>query len=366
MTTYVIAPESTGLLAIGDEIASGTFSRVCALDDSRVIKIFSSRRQFARTTEANDAIRGCDGDIHVEEIASRGAYVGDRNTIVYYTIMPRYVMNMKNFVISYANEKNTGLPAVIVISLARQLFSALRALESAHIIHCDIKPSNILLRDAPRFSINTIESFDVVLCDFGSSRVTDESGACECAAVGTIPYVAPEILLGNSFNHAADIWSAMLTVFTIITGDQLIDVFNDDDLDYGGGIANVFIDADDDSQDTSMTDASTTDCGSREECAIDFPSMYAHIVLMYRTIGQPPERFCTIIAPEYYISNKPRYHRNIAAGNISKFMMDNYYALSQKHTVQIQDFMSLGLQYIDSDRCTADDILHHKFLAKKA
>ncbi|OZJ02858.1 hypothetical protein BZG36_03219 [Bifiguratus adelaidae] len=89
-----------------------------------------------------------------------------------------------------------GLSTNLVRVFSAQLLDALTVLNEARIIHCDLKPENVLLKN--------LESPTIKVIDFGS--------AChEASTVYTYIqsrfYRSPEILIGLPYNSAIDMWS---------------------------------------------------------------------------------------------------------------------------------------------------------------
>uniref|UniRef100_A0A674P6U4 Ribosomal protein S6 kinase related b n=1 Tax=Takifugu rubripes TaxID=31033 RepID=A0A674P6U4_TAKRU len=75
------------------------------------------------------------------------------------------------------------------------------------IIHRDVKMENILLTDNGHLR----------LADFGLSRRLERGGRA-FTICGTIQYMAPEVLSGGPYNHAADWWSLGILLFSLVTG----------------------------------------------------------------------------------------------------------------------------------------------------
>ncbi|KAM4742261.1 ribosomal protein S6 kinase-related protein-like isoform 2-T2 [Anableps anableps] len=91
--------------------------------------------------------------------------------------------------------------------LAAELGSALGFLHDLGIIHRDVKMENILLSDQGHLRLS----------DFGLSRRLNRGGRA-FTVCGTIQYMAPEVLSGGPYSHAADWWSLGILLFSLVTG----------------------------------------------------------------------------------------------------------------------------------------------------
>ncbi|TVU17145.1 hypothetical protein EJB05_33161, partial [Eragrostis curvula] len=77
------------------------------------------------------------------------------------------------------------------------------------IIHCDIKPENILLDDA----------FAPKVADFGLSP--SSSAATDHAMRGTVGYLAPEWIEGTAITTKADVFSYGMMLIKLISGTMI-------------------------------------------------------------------------------------------------------------------------------------------------
>lgn len=93
------------------------------------------------------------------------------------------------------------------------LFQACQTLEFLHIkdiIHGDIKPSNILI------SSDAQNNPSVKFTDFGFAEY--DKGRGQLGWKGTIPYLAPEIIRGEQYNHQIDLYSLGVMLYEVLTG----------------------------------------------------------------------------------------------------------------------------------------------------
>uniref|UniRef100_A0A7N9ATL0 Serine/threonine-protein kinase n=1 Tax=Mastacembelus armatus TaxID=205130 RepID=A0A7N9ATL0_9TELE len=102
------------------------------------------------------------------------------------------------------------LPERLTKFFITQILAALRHLHFKNIVHCDLKPENVLLASADPFP-------QVKLCDFGFARIIGEK-SFRRSVVGTPAYLAPEVLLNQGYNRSLDMWSVGVIMYVSLSG----------------------------------------------------------------------------------------------------------------------------------------------------
>ncbi|KAM7411527.1 hypothetical protein PAMA_021490 [Pampus argenteus] len=95
----------------------------------------------------------------------------------------------------------------------REMARALNALKGIGVIHTDLKLDNIMLMDCKR------QPFRVKLIDFGLALETFQ--VRPGMSVQPLWYRSPEVILGNPFTEAIDIWSLGMTMAHLLLGSSL-------------------------------------------------------------------------------------------------------------------------------------------------
>ncbi|XP_057212047.1 inhibitor of nuclear factor kappa-B kinase subunit beta [Triplophysa rosa] len=107
-------------------------------------------------------------------------------------------------------ENCCGMRETAVLTLIQDISSALTYLHGMRIIHRDLKPENIVLQQGEKRLVHKI-------IDLGYAKELDQSSLCT-SFVGTLQYLAPELLEQQKYTGAVDYWSFGTLVFECITG----------------------------------------------------------------------------------------------------------------------------------------------------
>lgn len=93
------------------------------------------------------------------------------------------------------NSGNRGFPAPTIRRLLKQITTALAFAHSLRLIHCDLKPENVLFR----LHVPMLRLIDFGSCCFEDARIY--------TYIQSRFYRAPEIILGAQYTQAIDVWS---------------------------------------------------------------------------------------------------------------------------------------------------------------
>lgn len=201
---------------VGEAIGRGGMAMVyhghdTLLDRDVAIKVLGSaaanatgsQQQFLREARAAAAL----SHPNIVSIYDAGVHGSER-----YIVM-EYVGGGSLFEVIQAD---APLPPREAVSIAAQLADALDYGHRRGLVHCDVKPQNVLLDDNGRPK----------LVDFGISRSIAATGALTDTIAGTAGYIAPEQLLGEQLDGRADVYSLGCLVYEMLSGDLPFEAAN--------------------------------------------------------------------------------------------------------------------------------------------
>ena len=104
------------------------------------------------------------------------------------------------------------------IALVAQVAEALDAAHDAGLVHRDVKPANVLIRDGP-------DGEHAYVCDFGLARHLSSASSLttDRGLVGTIDYIPPEQIEGGDIDGRADVYSLGCVLFECLAGARPFD-----------------------------------------------------------------------------------------------------------------------------------------------
>ncbi|XP_014612143.1 PREDICTED: serine/threonine-protein kinase grp-like [Polistes canadensis] len=108
-------------------------------------------------------------------------------------------------------EPDIGMPKYEAQRYFKQLICAVEYLHSRGVAHRDLKPENLLLDDNDNLKIT----------DFGLATIFRVQGRERTLEkkCGTLPYVAPEVLVQAYYAEPADIWSCGIILVALLCGE---------------------------------------------------------------------------------------------------------------------------------------------------
>ena len=113
-------------------------------------------------------------------------------------------MNLYEFIKAH---EFRGFSLKLIRRFAKQLLSSLVLLKSHRVIHCDLKPENVLLAHPAHSEIKVI--------DFGSSCLENEK---VYTYIQSRFYRSPEVILGMTYGMPIDMWSLGCILAELLTG----------------------------------------------------------------------------------------------------------------------------------------------------
>ncbi|KAK8814073.1 hypothetical protein WA538_000424 [Blastocystis sp. DL] len=93
----------------------------------------------------------------------------------------------------------------------RHIGGAIRELHRRNILHLDVKPENVIF-------VSRDPNSDMKLADFGCCLVLDETPPEPREIVGTVGYMAPEVISQCNYTEKADVYSLGVLLYILLAG----------------------------------------------------------------------------------------------------------------------------------------------------
>ncbi|KAL3110193.1 hypothetical protein niasHT_015796 [Heterodera trifolii] len=195
-------------------IGKGSFGQVIKAYDHKhqqyvALKLVRNEKRFHRQAEEEirilDHLKKQDGDGSHNVIHMLDHFTFRNHKCITFELMSinLYELIKKN--------KFQGFNLTLVRKFAHSMLQCLELLHRNHLIHCDLKPENVLLKMPNRSSIKVI--------DFGSSCFDDQR---IYTYIQSRFYRAPEVILGAKYGMPIDMWSLGCILAELLTGYPLL------------------------------------------------------------------------------------------------------------------------------------------------
>jgi len=195
---------------ITDRLGKGSFGQVFKCFDHKnqevvALKILRNKKRLYKQglIEAKILEELCENDPEDKKniIRIKEKFVFRKHLILSFEMLS---MNLYEFIKS---NNFQGVSVGLVRRFAIQLLVSLHYMKEHNIIHCDMKPENILLRKPNKSGIKVI--------DFGSGTYENEQFY---TYIQSRFYRAPEIMMGIRYTPAIDMWSLGCILYELYVG----------------------------------------------------------------------------------------------------------------------------------------------------
>ncbi len=190
----------------------GMSNLIIAVDtiNNEVVILKSIKRSLIKLSSTKEIDKLCSGLMNESRISSMLEHVNIAQTrdFIIFEGKPTIVMDFINgqslkHIISGIKQYNIGAK----VNIIRQYCKGIDYAHSRGVIHCDLKPGNMMIT----------KDWEVKIIDFGLAcpiGIEDED------SIGTVAYAAPEQIEGDRIDERTDIYALGITAYEMATGEK--------------------------------------------------------------------------------------------------------------------------------------------------
>lgn len=206
---------------IEKEIGKGSFGKVVRAYDSKenewvAIKIVKKKSAFLKQAETEikilQALQAASPNDEFKIVRMKHYFKHQKHQCIVFELLYRNLYEL------LLDTQYKGVSLNLVRKFGKQILVTLYHLRERGVIHCDLKPENVLMRLKHRSHIKVI--------DFGSACFASEKAF---TYIQSRFYRAPEVLLGIEYSFPIDMWSLGCMLVEMHTGKPLFPGRNEQD-----------------------------------------------------------------------------------------------------------------------------------------
>lgn len=193
-----------------EKVGSGGMASVYKAQDILLDRIVAVKILHSKYASDHDFV------VRFRQEAQAAAKLSQPNIVNIYDV--GYDENAHYIVMEYVRgetlkdyiEKHGHLPINTSIQISFDIGEALEHAHANGIVHCDIKPHNILVTETGRIKV----------ADFGIARAINSSSSTkdEKSVLGSVHYFSPEQGSGGKIDERTDIYSLGVVMYEMMTG----------------------------------------------------------------------------------------------------------------------------------------------------
>mmetsp|Transcript_19734 Transcript_19734/g.52486 ORF Transcript_19734/g.52486 Transcript_19734/m.52486 type:complete len:371 (-) Transcript_19734:34-1146(-) len=196
-----------GMFEVGSVLGKGGYGTVFLARNLETNELVAIKQFHPTVTDTNinkkafKELQVWKGLTHPSIVQYRGCFLGETNDL---NLVAEYV---EGWSLAEHLTRFSAFPEPLVAEIVTKVLGGLEYLHHNGVIHRDIKPGNVLVR----------QDGEIKICDFGVSLNVDVH-TCAKTMVGTPWYIAPEMVEERPYTNSLDIWSVGCTVLELVTG----------------------------------------------------------------------------------------------------------------------------------------------------